>query len=110
MQSSRVPTSVRILKGAALGLTALYLAHAFTAGHDNIVRNPNLDGPSYSEQLAEQHGCVDPDGALPSAAIATFDGDVAARYITDPTELDKAFRAALGEDVPGVYSVAFLCK
>ena len=107
---SRVPTSVRILKGAALGLTSLYLAHVMSAGADDIVRNPNLDGPSYAEQLADKRDCVDPDGALPSAAIATFDGDIAARYITDPAELDAAFRAALGEDVPGVYSVAFLCK
>lgn len=106
---SRVPLSVRLIKIGATLFVALYLAHLLTAGTDEIT-NPNLDAPSYADRLAARHGCVTTTGQLPTAAIVTFRDETVARYTTDPHEVDLAFRAALGEEVPSVYSVPNLCR
>ena|SRR5690242_15335125 len=111
MFSSRVPLGVRLLKACALLLTALYLVHVLTAGTDEITRPlDKFDAPSYGERVAQRHGCVTTTGQLPTAAVVTFRDEVVARYTTDPREVDLAFRAALGEDVPSVYSVTDLCQ
>lgn len=104
-------TYTRILRVAGYLIVAAIAVHWLTAGTDEITRSlDKFSEPTYSEQLADQHDCwTGGRQTLPNAAVVTFTSDVAARYTTDPTEVDLAFRAALGEDVPNVYSVTALC-
>ena len=102
---------VRLLKAAAMLAISAYVAHLFVAGA-NSASEPldKFDAPSYGERVAQRHGCVTTTGQLPTAAVVTFRDEVTARYTTDPAEVDAAFRAALGEHVPNVFSVTDLCR
>jgi len=106
---TRTPLPVRISKVLAVLAVFLYLLHALTAGTDEITQPPPAS-ITYGERLAAEHDCwASGRQELPSAAVVTFRDDIAPRFTTDPAEVDAAFRAALGENVPGVFSVTALC-
>lgn len=73
---SNVPTSVAALKGAAIVLTAAYVTHAFTAGHDNIiepVRPPVANAPA---TVLEKHADDCWTGTPPLDQVDTIPGAV----------------------------------
>jgi hypothetical protein len=68
------------------------------------------ESATYADHLAEGHDCWRSGRHdLPNAAVVTFARDVAPRYVTNPHQVDAAFRAALGEKVPSIDSVSYLC-
>lgn len=103
---STTPTGVVVLKGLAMGATALYLTHALTAGHDNIiepVERPAAEGAPAT--VLEQHADDCWTGEAPEGA--DFPGAVIWQHPDGRTVYSKrlvgpALDAIFGEgDLPG---------